>query len=140
MRTATADHGACSIARCRAVDIDPAGTTTTQEFERTAGIQHVNDGCDCWIIDAPLLEIVAILEQGDIPVLKIGTDDGYKLNLRAHKASLGIAVKKYVALSHVWADGLGLPYSNVIAQCQLTRIADRIGKLEATESCSDLHI
>ena len=104
-------------------------------------IQHINEGCDYLTIEAPMNEIVALSRNGDIPVLRIGTDDGYNLNLRARSAANSECRRrggKYVCISHVWADGLGAPNTNTITQCQLTRIADRIGKLEATEACGEL--
>ena len=38
----------------------------------------------------------------------------------------------YVALSHVWADGLGNPRANSLPRCQLAYIADAVRRLEAT--------
>ena len=136
VRTDTADHGHCSSVACFANNIPTVEKDIKESSRRHLGLKHVNAGCDCWIIEAPLTEIHAILQQGRVPILRIGTDDGYKLTLHAHMANTD--ARKYIALSHVWVDGLGSPYSNTITQCQLTRIADRLGKLAATESCGEL--
>jgi hypothetical protein len=140
VRTDTADHGRCSAVACLANDIPAVDETTEATLGHRVELRHTNAGCDCWIIEPPLTEINAILRKGKTPILRIGTDDGYKLNLLVREADPGTRTGNYVALSHVWVDGLGSPYSNAIAQCQLTRIADRLGKLEATEACGELCI
>ena len=140
LRSDMADHGSCTADVCYANNIAAPEPSSVQRSEHVFGPQHVNKGCDCWIVAAPLKEINAILEQGGIPILRIGTDDGYRLRLHARKADPENKLGKYIAMSHVWVDGLGSPYSNTITQCQLTRIADRLGKLEATESCGELSI
>ena len=140
LRSDMADHGNCTADVCYANNIAPLEPSGDQRSQHIFAPQHVNNGCDCWVVAAPLTEINAMLEQGDIPILRIGTDDGYKLTLHARKADPDTNIGKYIAMSHVWVDGLGSPYSNTITQCQLTRIADRLGQLEATESCGELSI
>ncbi len=39
---------------------------------------------------------------------------------------------KYVALSHVWADGLGNPRRNALPNCQVVRICNTVAELNRT--------
>lgn len=139
-RTDTADHGNCSKLECVANHVGHVDGTHPAKSTTEHQCRHVTDSCECWIIDAPVTEITAMLRQGEIPVLRIGTDDGYKLSLHCRKADPDKRGGRYVALSHVWIDGLGSPTANTITQCQLTRIARHIGRLEATEACGELGI
>lgn len=98
--------------------------------------KHVQGECnDCFSVYAPLDEMMQIVAKGGIPVLRIQADDVYQLSLSARSADDGA---KYVAISHVWTDGFASTTSSTITQCQLTCIADRLGKLELTEDCGDL--
>lgn len=132
-RTYLADHGNCSKVACFANNIEASTVTPLSK-------RHVTDNCDCFTIEAPVEEITEMLQRGEIPVLRIATDDGYKLSLHCREAEPNREGGRYVALSHVWADGLGSPNSNSIFQCQLVRIARHIGRLEATEACGELGI
>lgn len=63
-----------------------------------------------------------------IPVIYVESDttngaDGLRLST---KASTGVP---YVAISHVWSDGLGNPYQNTLPQCQLLQIQDWVNQL-----------
>ena len=136
VRTDTGDHGACTEQTCFANNVP----TPTADNSNVLKAKHVNPECDCWTVHAPIDEVIAILEEGLVPVLRIGTDDGYKLSLHPRRANRDKNGGRYIAISHVWVDGLGSMDSNDITQCQLTRIADRLGKLEATESCGELSI
>ena len=133
LRTNTGDHGRCSAKTCLADNV-----LLSERDSAAAKIKHVNAGCECWTVEAPIDEIVTTLREGQIPVLRIGTDDGYKLSLHARQGNHDKSGGRYVAISHCWIDGLGSPTSNTIAHCQLTRIADRLGLLEASESCGEL--
>jgi hypothetical protein len=48
------------------------------------------------------------------------------VQLQVHRAS---ARDQYVAISHVWADGLGNPKSNALPECQLRRLAKYLAEL-----------
>ncbi|KAJ9606532.1 hypothetical protein H2200_008540 [Cladophialophora chaetospira] len=89
-------HNACSPNACIARNIDGL----------TYHTQHVKPGCQCCSITAPVDQIEDILVAGDIPVVLIKEDAGGKiLGLEA----VSSRKTKFVAISHVWADGLGCP-------------------------------
>ncbi|THU76391.1 hypothetical protein K435DRAFT_619067, partial [Dendrothele bispora CBS 962.96] len=64
--------------------------------------------------------IMALLEQSEIPVIMI-SDSG----ITVRSASFG----PYVAISHVWADGLGSTTEKGLPVCQVKRIASLVSRL-----------
>lgn len=111
------DHSRCTQTEC-------AANTISEDAEP----KHIREDCNCQTVRAPLHEIVEIIRGGNVPILEIKTDSS-KLKLEAHELSRN---RKYAAVSHVWADGLGCPKSNSITNCQLDRISKHLAKL-ATE-------
>jgi Heterokaryon incompatibility protein (HET) len=102
--------------------------------------KHVDTVCGCQIVQARVDTIVEIIRADDIPVLQIKRGPDGALELVPHAQSKG---HKYVALSHVWADGLGsssLKNPNTIRNCQLDRILDRLIKLDQRDDCGELFV
>ena len=97
--------------------------------------KHTEANCSCSILHAPVDNMVEVIEEGDIPILQIKKTPDGTLTFKTHKVSSGC---KYIALSHVWADGLGSAKSNSITTCQLDRILDRLLKLDEQEHCGEL--
>lgn len=117
------DHSQCTDVECVANTI-----------REDAVPQHIQPDCGCQIIYSPLEKTVDIIGQGGVPILGI-RKEANGLTLEAHELSGGC---KYVAISHVWADGLGSLTSNSIASCQLDRISYRLAKLDEKEHCGEL--
>jgi hypothetical protein len=70
----------------------------------------------------PLEDVTSILRRGEIPVIAMSSATeslNSLLDIRVIEYKPGI---RYVALSHVWADGLGNPKANTIGLCQFFRI------------------
>lgn len=63
-------------------------------------------------------EVIEVLREGYIPVLQVTVSDDPHTKPRF---TVGKADDKmsYIAISHVWADGLGNPKANAIPLCQL---------------------
>lgn len=121
------DHSKCTERVCLANGVN-----------KNQDVSHVRSGCDgCSTVIAPMDEMAEIIRGGGVPVLRIKTDDGYKFSVTASALD---EEKNYIALSHVWADGLGSATSNAIAQCQLARIANRLGRIEASQDCGELSV
>ncbi|KAF2103073.1 hypothetical protein NA57DRAFT_72058 [Rhizodiscina lignyota] len=102
------DHMACSAEACTAYQ-------TGDNFEAA----HVLSGCDCRMVGPQMDEIIRILEEGDIPIIQInymqkGMTRSAFFNVRKSQS-----LNDYIAISHVWADGLGNMRENSIPQCQL---------------------
>lgn len=107
----TQDHSRCTTAYCYA-------NQTGTNFEA----QHL--GCtvsDCSNLETPIDKIVQVLQEGLIPLLEVqfrGKEytDPYLVVRKADGNT------PYVAISHVWADGLGNSKANSIPICQLNAL------------------
>ena len=105
-------HDACSEQKCSALQIDPA----------TYEAKHRNSDCNCDVISVDTARLDLILESGNFPLLDFQTDlvsGALKVNLIESAGN-----RPYVALSHVWADGLGNPHANSLPRCQLLDLRD----------------
>ncbi|OCH89430.1 hypothetical protein OBBRIDRAFT_835831 [Obba rivulosa] len=100
-------HDGCSEERCVMNTID---TTTYSN-------RHVTEACNCLFSKPPLGEVVQSLSDWKVPVVKIRTDPIIDV------ACISAAVTPYVAISHVWADGLGSVTEKGLPTCQLRRLA-----------------
>ncbi|KAL0564500.1 hypothetical protein V5O48_017544 [Marasmius crinis-equi] len=105
------DHSSCGDVICSAYQTD----------EATYQIRHVDNECSCAFVGLDPDNLTAILSRDKVPVvliteeleLKVASGDEYP----------------YIALSHVWADGLGNPKSNALPQCQLRRLREYANNL-----------
>lgn len=105
-------HGKCDDIRCYANDV------VKGQYERP----HYNcDGCEEFVADP--VEIFEILEQGHLPLIDPNQTQSPKLLLQST-----FKVPKYVAISHVWSDGLGNPERNAIYKCQLDRLQSLVAR------------
>lgn len=108
-RHRVADHTGCSRSRCIAYNTKTAGYQS----------KHVNDDCHCSHLGVNQHLMEKIVTSGDIPLVMLeeNISGRIKLHLTASKFA-----KPYVALSHVWRDGLGNPDSNSLPYCQIQRL------------------
>ncbi|XWW93971.1 hypothetical protein V2A60_001910 [Cordyceps javanica] len=126
-RTAPSDHVNCTNYACRAFQIDIAKYKPN----------HVTQGCHCDDVHIDETELGQILRGTDFyPVLKIdtGPDGTGPVSITLERYEPGV---NYVALSHVWADGLGNPRANALPTCQVIRMANAVAELNRTMNDSD---
>jgi hypothetical protein len=121
------DHSKCGHNHCMARQIDNAVYRT----------KHINEGCHCEHIAVDTSLMVPILERGHIPCVDIVELEG-RVELRVVD-SVG-EVRDYVAISHVWSDGLGNAQNNSLPLCQLNRLSAYIASLTHTSTKSLLWI
>jgi len=76
--------------------------------------KHVSENCTCGQRKVCISNLVRNLDKGQIPVIRL--QDGIKVL----PAMPGV---RYVAISHVWSDGLGNPNANALPHCRLEHIA-----------------
>ena len=110
-------HEACSEQKCLALQIDMAN------YEP----KHRYSDCQCDVVSIDTARLNLILESGMFPLLDFQTDlvsGALKLNLVESAGN-----RPYVALSHVWADGLGNPHANSLRRCQLLDLRDLADKV-----------
>ncbi|KAL0567625.1 hypothetical protein V5O48_014370 [Marasmius crinis-equi] len=77
---------------------------------------HTTPNCTCEFIKPPISEIKNILANDRIPV--VAMDEANNLIVRDS------ADQAYMAVSHVWADGLGSTTEEGLPRCQVTRLAN----------------
>ncbi|KAH8746287.1 hypothetical protein BGZ57DRAFT_192811 [Hyaloscypha finlandica] len=136
-------HNHCTISNCEANQVSRETYRLRHvfndrgiEFESHCPICHIADGYRKsaprkTFFDPDLKELVQIVEEGGIPLISI-----YNVNLEQYNNDPKIvrydpSRMKYVAISHVWADGLGNPYSNSIHLCQIMMLAKALTQLGA---------
>ncbi|KAI0754614.1 hypothetical protein C8Q80DRAFT_1226746, partial [Daedaleopsis nitida] len=113
----TNEHAACTNNDCVASNLDPAKYET----------QHA-PGCpsqSCPVLLPPFARVSELLSSGYIPVIiyKGGT-------LAVRNAAEG----PFLAISHVWADGLGSTTEEGLPACQVSRISQHARDLLSSES------
>ena len=118
-------HERCGMQQCTAYqnDLDKYRT------------QHVSKDCDCVELAIDPEALYAILKTGSLPLIRVRTSqtlEELSLDIIASRPT-----SRYVALSHVWADGLGNPYANAMPRCQLSDIARLIRELNTAARSLD---
>jgi hypothetical protein len=102
---------------------------------RSDGIQHVTPTCQCLMFGPDINKMKEILAEDKLPLLRFVTNSGGK----GEKLEVipGDAGTKYVAMSHVWSDGLGNFEGNNMPACQLRRIQKAVDRLYHDELAID---
>ncbi|KAM0501127.1 hypothetical protein D7B24_005548 [Verticillium nonalfalfae] len=129
-RTVPFDHWNCSSATCLLNNID----------EKTYVTQHRTQGCRCHMVGVDQSEVHRIIEKGGIPVIWItnsGVDAYGSPMLDVKLKNGGLVMNSYIAISHVWSDGLGNPHANTLPLCQLQSLYDRLVDMSWNET---LHV
>lgn len=110
------NHDGCTHTTCRSYQIDLSNYHT----------RHAEAGCTCedWVFENATL--ISTLQRGSLPLLKVS---GREATLSIECVDSG-PEKPYVALSHVWANGLGNPRLNALPRCQLAKLGDYIRDIE----------
>lgn len=107
------EHKKCSAERCFAHNLDPDKYVT----------QHA-PGCSdpegCPFLSPPLARVSDVLSSGQCPIVVY---DGHELTVRSPEDG------PFVAISHVWADGLGSTTEAGLPRCQVARISALVRQL-----------
>lgn len=119
------DHSQCTTTVCEA-----------NHMSQDSLPMHVlNGSCrECRIIDVPVQDMLD--EVGvHTPLVRITGNDADDLSLEVTRLT---PTRHYIAISHVWADGLGCSQSNCIRTCGLLELSNMTKKLEEEFDISDL--
>ena len=118
-------HGLCDNVKCVAYQTD---------FQNYA-TQHVNRTCRCDDFCVDLSSLNNILETGALALLRIrGADTLDQLTVEVVASQPD---SRYLALSHVWADGLGNAKANALPLCQLLQLGKLTQSLRAKLELGD---
>lgn len=98
-------HTACTPETCK----------QTQINLETYQPRHVTKDCHCESLGPKMDDIIACLQEKIFPLLKI--DSTGELEIHPYRPGMS-----YVALSHVWADGLGNPHDMALPRCQILKL------------------
>ena len=115
-RRQEADHSHCSTNKCLAFNV-------VTEAYKTA---HTIDCSGCGDVSINNQQLSSALQRALTPRAGIQlADDSGDLPMELTIKESG----PYVAISHVWSDGLGNPYANALPTCQLLRLHSMISAL-----------
>lgn len=116
----TRTHLECGLTECVAHNID----------ESNYLMRHVTEGCGCDHIQADVEQLHTVLKDGGIPLVKItpmGGEEGdaeFKIEIVRKRPG-----RNYVAISHVWSDGMGNPNGNSLLNCQVRLLYEQARRL-----------
>jgi hypothetical protein len=117
-------HESCRKTECLPDNIDESSYMT----------RHIREDCGCSLLDANIEHLHTILRGGGIPLVTITPSEDelgnqhYEIKIVKKGSS-----KPYVAISHIWADGLGNPRGNSLPHCQLEFLDKRARLLQDKE-------
>ena len=111
-------HKSCSDERCLALQ------TSDENYET----KHVDNCSNCHEIDIDQGKICDVLRNGGIPMIHVHTTNDGGLP-RVRIVDFNANTLEYIAISHVWAHGLGNPKKNTLPLCQVMRLHSLVGKL-----------
>jgi hypothetical protein len=109
------DHSRCTEELCVMNQIEEVSYWT----------QHTTANCQCHHIEHDQEQIRHILKKGQVPVISLTSKTA-----PAGPQTLEIGVKShaylrwFIAISHVWSDGLGNPNRNSLPLCQMRFLHD----------------
>ncbi|KAK7029467.1 hypothetical protein VNI00_014500 [Paramarasmius palmivorus] len=115
--TGCGGHAKCSKEACVINNIDSS----------TYRNRHVETSCECAFIAPPQESVLEILQSGEIPVMRY--DSGAN-ELSVHRAS----DLSYVAISHVWVDGMGSTTEIGLPTCQIRGLAGKVNEIAPTNA------
>ena len=104
-------HDKCSPALCMANQIDEDSYETC----------HARKGCACEHFGFDINTVIQAMKEDTVPVYNGSCLNDNDVNL--------VSEKPYVAISHVWSDGLGNPVANTMPRYQLARTSHYVTSL-----------
>ena len=113
------DHTRCDKTICVSYQLDPLKYQS----------KHVEPDCRCKHLHAHLPDISELVRAGQIPIVRLQegeSDDIIEIQVARHEPMRN----SYVAISHVWSDGLGNMQSNSLPHYQLTVIQTLVACLQ----------
>ncbi|SJL00896.1 uncharacterized protein ARMOST_04210 [Armillaria ostoyae] len=117
-RQSVFDHSKCTRVGCSLNNIDPNVPYVNR---------HADDVCHCLYSKPPVDAVIQALTQNEIPVVIIEEPGSLRdtLDITCTTSSQS----RYVAISHVWADGLGSTTEDGLPTCQLRRLSELTRRL-----------
>ncbi|CAF9922237.1 hypothetical protein IMSHALPRED_005632 [Imshaugia aleurites] len=114
-----ASHCYCNTTFCLAHSISLSQHTTRH-------CEACTDENTCDDISIDHRPVVNILRSGALPLLRITSKEDESSRANVDLSNSGTDEIPYVAISHVWADGLGNRSANSLPNCQLARLGNML--------------
>lgn len=108
-------------AQCAEHDTCVAFNTDEMTYQQ----RHVCEQRDCALVSVPQDSLARIIRSGKTPLLSIDLTDGLNPTLSIWART---SRTKYIAISHVWADGLGNPLQCALPSCQMKLLSSRLSQ------------
>jgi hypothetical protein len=89
--------------------------------------KHARSGCLCQPKSVPMDQIRAIIEDGGIPLIRLRGSSRTGVRIEVTRMT---ARTRFVAVSHVWSEGIGNAHTNALPECQLRRLHAHISQLK----------
>ncbi|THH14385.1 hypothetical protein EUX98_g9618, partial [Antrodiella citrinella] len=88
--------------------------------------KHATPGCTCAHVHMPD-HVCDIIRNGGIPILTLSESENgvYHLTAEEHNAKSG-KTPPFIAISHVWSDGMGNPESSSLPGCLVASIQKKV--------------
>lgn len=118
------DHRHCTDFACNVGQIDM----------KNYKLGHQQEGCQCTALSVEEHVLDRILEkENTFPLIRLRGDlDNLGADIVEYTPGI-----PYVAISHVWADGLGNPDANSVNRCKLVHLRGLTSKLDVAEVEND---
>ena len=108
-------HESCTDSRCLALEV------TDHDYETV----HADDcprDASCTEISIAQEKICSILRNGGTPIIYVPVTPEHGQTPKLRIIDYNANGLEYVAISHVWAHGLGNPKANALPSCQILRL------------------
>jgi hypothetical protein len=117
-------HSKCNRRECLAHNVDMSRYETS----------HVSINCTCGSVHFSQAELVRIIEDGGIPLVKCSWNRKNGIyNYTICEAAFG---RPYTAISHVWSGGLGNPKDTSLPECQVSHLTRLLSSITHGKSHS----
>ena len=124
------DHKECNVRECLHMTVDEKTYKTQHKTQDASHLPH----CPLTVLDRAA--IIRSLRSKSVPLLRIREADSTKVEIEVVPYNENI---KYVAISHVWAHGLGNVEGNWLHGCQIRRLASLVAALYSF-SCTETDV
>ena len=117
------DHSICTAFVCEANNVK--GVYVPSHTLECATASSSGQSASCTFENSHIEEVIRILLEGGLPLIEIRRSSSGReraLELRPVRYRPG---KRFVAISHVWSDGMGNKEKNEMRSCQLARIWEK---------------
>lgn len=128
------NHSRCTAKRCVSNQMEEA-TYVTKHVDPTCSCKHhvVSDMQDG-------ISVSSILDNGGVPIVWVSHPPGQEHNITVNvqdstlmKDRVKAKPDRYVAISHVWSDGMGNAQENSLPLCQLSQIQRLVNELYGSD-------